>query len=427
MSEFLSNMLAAGHIDKLDGDDERFAKMEKAASALADDFKKNPETLIRAILVALDPDIPTDDPTILLAEKALLDEWKSMNSVHTNKPIRILRSILLDACHQAADGNNAAIIWLTAADTLPLMHLGKEEQEIRKILQEIATRTEEIAIEIPEMPAKQRKIQPKVSSEESETTIRKVNRSDLLSKISAAAGPTNRQGQANTNSNPHWSNAAQNWSYEFSDRMSTLLANELDSLATDINELDQKKIESLNETLNSQRLWMQNAIKSNEATFEAERTRLNALWWSEALYSPSLHCSYRELPPELSSIVMAVDLTDVISLPTPASIGYLLAETINRLPNAGFEQSYSLQDFLNTLRETRNQIPEEWFNDLFSTPDEGRFSLRDLFIHTLKANEWDIDNVMKRAGINNDIEMTIPDISHAIFRQEQAVQLAGIN
>ncbi len=427
MSEFLTNMLAANLIDKLDGDDDRFAKMEKAAEALTHDFQENPETLIRAILVALDPDIPSDDPTILLAEQALLDEWKSMNSVHTNKPIGILRSILLDACHQAAEGNNAAIIWLTAADTLPLMHLGKEEQEVRKILQEIAIRTEKIATEIPKMPTKQRKTPPKESSDDGEITVRKVNRANLLTKVSAAAGPNNKQGQANPNPNPHWCNAHQAWTHEFSDRMSALLANELDNLAADINELDQKKIESLSETLNSQRLWMQNAIKSNIASFDTERTRINALWWSEALYSSSLRCSYRELPPELASIVMAIDLTDVISQPTPASIGYLLAEAVNRLPNSGFEQSYSLHKFLNALREARNQIPEKWFDDLISSPDEGRLSMRDLFIHTLTANEWDIEDAMKRTGLNNDIKMSIPEISHAIFRQEQAVQLAGNN
>lgn len=428
MSELLSNLLTAGLIEKLDGNDERFVKMETAASVLSQEFIERPAALIRAILVGLDPNVPADDPTILHAEKALVNEWKSMSSIHTSTPVGLLRVILLDACHQASEGMNAAILWLTAADTLPLMRLGKEESAVRKILQEIAERTETVAIEIPQIP-KQRKTTLKNPVEVELPAARKVNQEKLQARIAAASGPHTRGGVAIPNTpNPHWPVNNGNWSWEFTDRMSALLASELDALVVDLGkvqaEIGKKQTKALSEALNSQRLWLQSEAQTNEAKQKAEQTRLNALWWSEALYSSSLRCGYRKLEPELAAVVMAIDLVEVVAKPTPASVGFLLEETVNRLPKLGFEQEYKLHEFLSALREARVNVTEEWLDEFVSPPEAGRLSIRDLIVLTLSSSEWDIDNVLERAGLNKEIKMNIPVLSHTLFRQEQAVRLA---
>lgn len=135
MTDLLTELLNAGLIDKLDGNDDRFTKMEKAAEAIAQELRDKPPLLIRAILAGLDPDIPADDPALVQAEQALLNEWQTMRSVHTDRPVNLLRAILLAACNLVADaGDNAEILWLTAADTLPLLRLGKEEWVIREML-----------------------------------------------------------------------------------------------------------------------------------------------------------------------------------------------------------------------------------------------------------------------------------------------------
>lgn len=129
MTELLIELLDMGLIDRLDGDDGRFSKIERAAEAVSQQLIEQPSLLIRAILAGLDPNILTGDPIIVQAEQALVTEWKSMRSVYPDRPVNLLRAILLDACNQAAKDNpqNAAILWLTAANTLEWLGLGKEK------------------------------------------------------------------------------------------------------------------------------------------------------------------------------------------------------------------------------------------------------------------------------------------------------------
>ncbi|MBL4704944.1 MAG: hypothetical protein JKY54_10505, partial [Flavobacteriales bacterium] len=149
MSQFLKDFNKAGLIEKLDGDDERLIKIEKAADAIAKDLSSNPPLLIRAILAGLDPEVTANDPLIIKAEEALLAEWSSIRSIHTDTPILLYRAILLDACDQESDGVNAVILWNTAADTLPLMRLGREENVINDVLSQWARKAEEYALVMP--------------------------------------------------------------------------------------------------------------------------------------------------------------------------------------------------------------------------------------------------------------------------------------
>jgi hypothetical protein len=442
MAELLTDLLAAGLIEKLEGDDERFAKMERAAQAVAQEFREHPPDLIGAILAGLDPDVPADDPAIAQAEQALLTEWKSMRSVHTSPPVGLFRAILLEACRQAAegeDGQKAAILWLTAADTVQLVRLGKAEATVRRMLEELAARTEHRALVVPEMPASQPLAQIKVMTPEAAPvpTPSKVDRESLLRKVAAAAGPNYRnQSPGLPESNPSWTNEAGTWSWAFADRMHALLADALDALITQVAERQSEAIKQLQSSqtelvktlpsmLTQQQSWIQEAVHAGEARQQAERLRLNALWWSEALYSQSMRCSYRELTPPLAAVVMAIDLLDQVTKPTPASVGYLLAEAVHRLPDAEFSRERSLPELLGHLRESRGRLPDDWRDRLNAPPSEGRLSLRDLIILVLGNQDWDLDRAMRRAGLTGDISLSLPALARAVFRQEQAVRLAG--
>ena len=58
------------------------------------------------------------------------------------------------------------------------------------------------------------------------------------------------------------------------------------------------------------------------------------LWWKQALYSPSLQRSYRELSPAGTAIALSFDLGSVSGAPVPLSVEYFISrETIrNVLP-----------------------------------------------------------------------------------------------
>ena len=149
MSDFLKKLNKAGLIEKLDGSDERFDKIEEAAKNVAEKLRETPPLMIRAVLAGLDPDISADDPAIALAADELSEVWASGRSVHTDPPVFIYRSILLDACNQVSEGVNAVILSYTAADALPLVRLGREEVIIRGILTEWARTAEEISLVVP--------------------------------------------------------------------------------------------------------------------------------------------------------------------------------------------------------------------------------------------------------------------------------------
>jgi hypothetical protein len=51
--------------------------------------------------------------------------------------------------------------------------------------------------------------------------------------------------------------------------------------------------------------------------------------------------------------------------------------------------------------------------------------LRDLIILTLGDRELDVDKAIKRAGLSGEISMSLPELARVLFRQEQAVRLAG--
>lgn len=423
MSPLLPELLAAGLIEKLDGDDQRYAKLEKAAASLAQGFREKPAGLIRAMLAGLDPDISAHDPIIQQAKQALLAEWKTMSSVYADAPIGLYRALLLEACHQCGEGKQAAILWLTAADTLPLCRLGGEETVVARALKAMAVRAEEAAS--AEIGVPQQDFSALQEPEEVSSTLveREVDRDELKRKIAAAAGQNDRNGSVD-NPNPYWSNQAQNWSWEFTDRMTPLLAEELDALAADMAEGQTEFSSQVTTRLKAQQQWVSTTLTAHEARRRTEQLRLDALWWSEALYSPSLRGSYRELPEALASVLMAVDLLDLASLPTPASVGHLLAETVHRLPGAGYEKKQPFSELLSALREQRARLPEGQAGKFSPPPAEGRLSLRDLLVLALGDKEWNAQAALARAGIGGDLAMSLPDLAHALFRQEQAVRLA---
>ncbi|MDV6344774.1 GTPase-associated system all-helical protein GASH [Nitrosomonas sp. Is37] len=423
MTDLLTELLSVWHIENINGHDERFEKIQHASEALANTLRQQPRQLVPAILSGLSPNIVAEAPAILQAEEALISEWKTVRTVFTDSPVNLLRAILLAACQQAAeDQHNAAILWLTAADTLPLLKLGKEEPVIRNLLKTWATSTEELAfvgflLSDEEQIEVQKLDLPKPTKAES----LKVDRDALLQQIEASVGPSSQNGYQLVNPNQHWSNQQQHWSYQFAPRMRNLLADVLDGLTTKLQKSQSeyliKLANSVSDILYSQQNWIMQ-------TRQAEQIRINALWWSEALYSSSLQHGYRELSPTIASAVMAIDLLNTVSAPTPASVSYLLAETVNRLPAAGFEQKLPLTALFESLKN--HSLPNKWLKPFTSPPETGCLSLRDAAVLILNGQETQIDNVIQRIGTEGTFELSLPRFAQALFRQEQAVRLAEV-
>ncbi|MBK9367649.1 MAG: hypothetical protein IPN01_15255 [Deltaproteobacteria bacterium] len=181
---------------------------------------------------------------------------------------------------------------------------------------------------------------------------------------------------------------------------------------------------SVTQALTAQQDWVQKAIASAKAQQDAERLRVSALWWSEALYSPRLRRSYRELPPAAAAVVMALDLINLTPRLPPASVGYLLAETVGRLPEAGFDRQRPLAEWLDALRGASGVDLSPIGAALCAPPAQGRVSVRDVLTATLRGSVVDA-TLLKRLPGGADTPMSLPKLAHALFRQEKALILAG--
>lgn len=428
MANVLQELLAAGLIDKLEGNDERFTKMTQAAETLAKAFKKNPALLIPAILTALDSDAATDDPLIELAESALLAEWESMQSVHTDKPIHIYRALLLTACAAVAQERNAAILWLTAADMLRFSHLGREEPVVVKLVSMFgeATEQQEIPLYSPQTKAA-RKPSDLPKPDLKKVTIDKVDRTALFGEIGAASSQHNAQGAlfiAGKTHNRYWPNQNQHWAEDFASLMKDVLGERFDELGNTC----AAKLNGVNEALEvafkAQAQGLQTSLSLAQSSSTREQVRLDALWWYESLYSASAKMSYREMDPLAAAILMPLDLISIMPSVTPTSVAYLLSEAVARLPNAGFETLLPLKDILERTASLRGVIPLSTM-DGFSLPTRaGRLSLRDVLRLVLEESSAPAIDLLRRARIAEDATISLPLFARALLRQEQAVRLA---
>lgn len=440
MPTLLENFNKLGFIEKLDGSDERFEKIEQASQALKDRFEEKPSLMLRAVLAALDPDISSSDPSIVLAEEALLDVWKAMLSVHTDPPIQLYRAIILDACNQLSEGINAVILWNTITDTLPTISLGRERDLLVSTFQQWARNSEEYSLVIPEIIGVKRapaNKYPQSLEFQSRPTI-EIDSEKLKLELAGSAHP-NYRNQSNPDikqPNPHYSHNSHDWAWEFSDQLTNILSRRfnnvyikmnqaIEGIGKEIKEQDEQRIKDLKTLLSSQRTWLQQTLEENQQSKRAEHQRLNTLWWSEALYSPSMCISYRELEPMFPPVVMALDLLNEIAIPTPASVGYALSETVGKLPNHGFDKAYKLVEVLDVICAKKTQYDLNLANDIQLPPDQGRLSIRDIVILCLCSEPSDLSCLLERAGLNQNYSITLPRLSQAIFRQEQAVRLTG--
>jgi hypothetical protein len=143
MQSILEELVAAGLITKLDGDDTRLEKISAAVGDLAAALGKDRSALLRSALAAINPHVKEDDPAIVTAHDVLVEKWSTMRSVHTSVPVALLRAMLLDACNLAAqDARSAAIVWNILFDQLPLARLGSEAPVVEKMLRSIGERVE---------------------------------------------------------------------------------------------------------------------------------------------------------------------------------------------------------------------------------------------------------------------------------------------
>lgn len=427
----LQELLNLGLVE-IGSDDSRFEKMQAAASALAKRFGEEPHLLIPATLVALDEDVDEEDPFFALVEEIVTLEWKTLRNTHTNRPRQLLRSIAIDALatSSAESAEVSSVIWNTASSLVrhQQTRLGKAAGLVEQLLGKAFETAEAEAIKRVGMlsPSTKRK-NKKTSSVVAELKLNaQIKDDELITDVARAAGPQHPSGQALTDPNPHWTNAANPWSHEFNPRMTAALVKAVNlgtsRLAKSIAEGLAAYVASLNKPLLEQINAAEETLDEVAQSNASSHMRLNVLWWSEARYSPLLKKGYRDLEPAVGALVAAVDLANIVPPLAPASVTYVLAEMVADICRGADPQqpSQTLEDYVTVLAtaslDFENALQQ-------TTTNGGRVPLVGLISRATAGTTLSKKIVRAQTGIDPDLRMTPSDFAMWIFREILASRL----
>ena len=331
MSEnILLRFLQNGLID-VGGDDVKLKKLQDTANILSAVLQKNPAKTTAFALTACDPDITAEQPVVEEVTAALAEQWPTYVNTFAGTPTTVIRAVLLAALVRAADKNNhiAAALVTYARNMLPHIRVGNEQPIWHDLVMDLENEVEKRA-ETEWATPDAIKVPPlKLSVDPLKIPVKtlKLNRKELTQNLFEASGPQNPDGEAGTNSNPHWSSSAQDWSYEFAPRAAGAIADAVDpALKVTIGPVDLSvPLGKIAETVS--RHFNKTLEEVSRATAGLQR-RTYLLWWKEALYSPSRRCRYRDLPGLQAAVLMAFDLYTLVSNFTPWSVSSFLDETV---------------------------------------------------------------------------------------------------
>lgn len=429
----LQELLNLGLVD-IGSDDSRFNKMQSASTALSARFKEEPSLLIPATLISLDEDVDEDDSVFSLVEELVIAEWKTLRNTHVNRPRELLRSIIIDALTAAVNGDHysAGIAWNSAASLLRhgQVRLGKAASVIEKMLtgaRDLAEKEAVLRAGLLSNVPKKRSKKKSPSSEKVKVNISAtIKDDDVFADVARSAGPQHPQMKAPLESpNPHWPNSHQAWANEFATRMATALSKAVnlgnarisksisDQLALYIGEFDKE--------LGEQFRGFEQLESGMLQTYESITMRLNVLWWSEALYSPVLQVGYRELVPPIAAVAAAVDLAKIVPPLAPASVCYILGETLRRLSQLkDGDDKIAVQKYLEGITEAKANFGDH----LQSAPkSKRRLPLVDLVGESASGSRISPEAVRKSAGIDPSLVLPPADFAIWVFRGIQANRL----
>ena len=204
------------------------------------------------------------------------------------------------------------------------------------------------------------------------------------------------------------------------------------AIVAPVNSALQELVKGVNDSLGSVDTVLGDVKKEQQAIVSEARSmvgnmaatvsqRLDILWWAETLYSPTLRQSYRSLKPELAALAMPSDLLRILPTPLPASVTYMLGETIGKLPGASFAERRTVVEIVQQLRAEGAAIRQ-----LSSAPGvaSGRRPIADLLEGIVHGSQEDSASILHRCGLPSDATLTLPEVGMWFFRNLQARRVA---
>lgn len=422
--EYLMRFLEIGAID-LKGDDTKLEKLRATAKDLSAVLKKAPAKTVCFTMAAADPGIASDDPTIQEAMAALRKQWETVSNAYARPPVAILRAILLDAIVLVARLDDAISVAFvnTARNALAQAETSDEEAVWREAVGEIEAKVDARAEEewaTPEMIEVEalNYAVPPVTPQKMKVPA--VDRETLQTLIHRASGPWGGDG-----SNQYGSNSPQQWSSSFAEKMSAAIADALETMAKGLTPTPVDLAGPLSALATAVGTHVQMALESFGGATAGLQRRTNLLWWKEALYSPSAHESYLDLPPYEAAALMALDLHEQVPTYSPASVSSFLKEAISCLPVNQADADSGKREVALLVQDARTNAFMQPFRNLaaqYVQAAEGRGPLLSVIGHPQNPGVIDAGQLRALVGIDATAKMTPAEWGTYLFRELQSAR-----
>lgn len=402
-NKLLQPLLQAGLLDIGDSDD-RLANIEKSIADLQKKLDENRGLLPAYTLVALDPQIQDNEQALVDTETIVATHWKALRAKFSERPIPVLRAVIINALYNLGidDPYIARIIYLTASNYYPYAKLGREKDIVEELIKEFGNIAEENATkewalseEKPDLKLGALKITGLKFDEVS------VDKTKLKASLKNAA---NRPPEG-YNPYQHPNEWAEHFSKHAGDGIATIFNSLVKDFATS---LSPTSIETpINKFFTDFKKSLDLTLKSSFDSIIAVDRRSKLLWWKETLYSASLKNSYRTLDKNSQPIIMAHDLYKQLPEITPASVDFLLRDTLLLLNNAASEERTFAEYFKEIGQENNKALLKEYFDE---NDKAGRITITD-FISLLVHGKADISSFKLRTGIDENSKVSLNNVA----------------
>ncbi len=336
---------------EVEDNDNRVEQLIKSIKDLAENLVDYPHIVRCYTLVALDADIPVNNPLIVATNEIVKKHWKGLEGKYAEPPRNILRGVILSALYQLGmeDSELCRIIYYTASGYSQFVQFGNEKPVIDRIFEKFGKDVEDEAVKewsltnAPVVPTF-----PEFRIKEFKLGNAKVDATDLTTELKKAAN-ANTQGYG-----PH--NYPQQWAEHFGTTASAGIVKALETTVKGFGEsLSTKILENeINKFFANVSTSLTKAFKESFQSLIAVEQRSKLLWWKETLYSTTLRKGYHEIDLAVLPVVMAIDLAKLLPNITPVSVDYLLTDTYRAV--IGKEpQKQTLIELLRPFEEEQRQ------------------------------------------------------------------------
>lgn len=421
-NELLQPLLKAGLLNIGDSD-ERLDNIEKSIIDIENLLKENLSLIPSYTLVALDPNIGADEPVLIEVEAIISEHWKALRAKFTEIPIQIIRAVIINALYNIGkeDTKTARIVYLTAINLYPFVKLKKEKAIIEQLITEFGDIAEKNATEEWALSSETPKVViPTLKIDKLTIDNIELETSDLESGLLKAIQNEPSAGYGTQ----HGGNTA--WGKYFAKNATESIKDVFESSFAQLDDVfSTASIEKpINKFFTEFKNSLNNALNKSFGSILAIERRSKLLWWKETLYSSSLKNSYRSVNEIQQAVIMAKDLYMQLPSIVPASVDYLLRDTLLLL-NSKANKKTKISELLVEIAKPENSAVLRNHLQNFEFKEK-RISITN-FIVLLIYNQVEVSSLTQFTGIDESNQVSLLDLSVMILHDLMAVHLTTNN